>query len=290
MKNWNEIRTAASVARTGTVSAAAQELQIHRATVNRHIEVLEAELGSKLFLRSARGYTPTDLGESLLRIANATDSQFAELSRMARSRAGALQGVLTIAALDMLVPDILPSIIKYCDQNQNIKVQLITGPTLARLEYGEADIAFRIGVMPSDPDYVVVPFHEYSIGLFVSSDYAQRRGIPESYEDFGSHDFITSTEERHRKAPFMAWLLKRVPADSMRFSCNEMPEVMRAVLAGVGIGFIPHSLVGDREDLVEILWPRKRWSIKSWRVTHADLHRSAKVQGFLKVLGSIDSA
>ncbi len=77
MENWNEIRTAAQVARSGTISAAADVLGVHRATVNRHIDALESALGAKLFQRHARGFTPTELGRELLRVADATGEQFA---------------------------------------------------------------------------------------------------------------------------------------------------------------------------------------------------------------------
>ncbi|MCG8540561.1 MAG: LysR family transcriptional regulator, partial [Clostridia bacterium] len=69
MDNWNEIRTAACVARMGQISGAAEALGIHRATVHRHIDMLEASLGAKLFLRHAKGFTPTELGLELLRVA-----------------------------------------------------------------------------------------------------------------------------------------------------------------------------------------------------------------------------
>ena len=43
MEKWAELRTAYQVAKLGTVSAAATALGFHRATVNRHIDVLEEE-------------------------------------------------------------------------------------------------------------------------------------------------------------------------------------------------------------------------------------------------------
>jgi DNA-binding transcriptional LysR family regulator len=45
MDKWTEIKTSYQVARLGTVRAAADVLGIHRATVIRHIDALEAELG-----------------------------------------------------------------------------------------------------------------------------------------------------------------------------------------------------------------------------------------------------
>ncbi|PKP83687.1 MAG: LysR family transcriptional regulator [Alphaproteobacteria bacterium HGW-Alphaproteobacteria-2] len=79
MESWDEIRTAYHVARLGTVSAAAGVLGVHHSTVIRHVDALEARLGIKLFQRHQRGYTPTEAGSELLRIAAATDDQFRQL-------------------------------------------------------------------------------------------------------------------------------------------------------------------------------------------------------------------
>jgi DNA-binding transcriptional LysR family regulator len=57
MDKWTEIKTAYHVARLGTVSAAADVFGVHRATVIRHIDTLEAELGARVFLRNKTGYT-----------------------------------------------------------------------------------------------------------------------------------------------------------------------------------------------------------------------------------------
>ncbi|NKW72158.1 LysR family transcriptional regulator, partial [Rhodobacteraceae bacterium R_SAG10] len=75
VENWDEFRTALEVARLGTVSAAAEALGVHHATVIRHIDALEARLGVKLFQRHARGYTMTEAGEDLRQVASTTDEQ-----------------------------------------------------------------------------------------------------------------------------------------------------------------------------------------------------------------------
>ena len=80
MDNWDEIKTAYQVARLGTVSGAAEVLGVHHATVIRHIDALETQLGAKLFQRHARGYTATEAGKDLLQVAAATDDQFSQLA------------------------------------------------------------------------------------------------------------------------------------------------------------------------------------------------------------------
>jgi DNA-binding transcriptional LysR family regulator len=80
MDKWTELRTAYWVAKLGTVSAAAQALGSHRATVNRHIDVLEAEIDAKIFIRHARGYTLTEIGRDVLRVAQKTEELIDDLA------------------------------------------------------------------------------------------------------------------------------------------------------------------------------------------------------------------
>ena len=90
--SWDDIRIALAVARSGTVSGAAEALGVHHATVIRHIDALEAQLGAKLFQRHARGYTPTEAGEDLLRVAQATEDQFNQLQGRIKGRGEGVSG------------------------------------------------------------------------------------------------------------------------------------------------------------------------------------------------------
>src|SRR6056297_675065 len=87
MDYWMELRTALMVARLGTVSAAAEALGVHPATVNRHVETLEGAFGPPLFQRHARGYAPTDAGRDMLEAAGRADEMLADLAGRARGRA-----------------------------------------------------------------------------------------------------------------------------------------------------------------------------------------------------------
>ena len=79
MENWDEVKSAFKVVEAGTVSGAAKALDVHHATIIRHIDALEARMGVKLFQRHARGYTPTEAGQDLFRVAQATEDQFSQL-------------------------------------------------------------------------------------------------------------------------------------------------------------------------------------------------------------------
>ncbi|MEL6377756.1 MAG: LysR family transcriptional regulator, partial [Pseudomonadota bacterium] len=97
MRHWSELRTALVVARLGTVQAAAAELGVHRATVHRQIDLLENALGTKLFLRHAKGYVLTEDGNTMLDIASRADEMIECLAGNVRQRSARHSGELIIA-------------------------------------------------------------------------------------------------------------------------------------------------------------------------------------------------
>ena len=105
---WDEIRTAYQVARLGTVSGAAEVLGVHHATVIRHIDALEKRLGTRLFQRHARGYTPTEAGQDLLSVAQMTNEHFAQLASRIKGFGETVAGELVVTSIagvsELLVP------------------------------------------------------------------------------------------------------------------------------------------------------------------------------------------
>lgn len=63
--NWNHYRIFYHVYKSGTTSAAANELHIAQPAVSHDIKQLENTLGCKLFKRSSYGMSPTDMGRLL---------------------------------------------------------------------------------------------------------------------------------------------------------------------------------------------------------------------------------
>lgn len=281
MDNWNEIRTAAQVARLGTISAAAETLGVHRATVTRHIDELEATLGAKLFQRHARGFTATELGVELLRVADVTDEQFGQLIRQAKGQAGAISGEITITTLEGLTSYILPNIAAFSALHPAVRVQIVSTESLMKLEYGQAHIAFRAGMRPDDADNVVRLFKRLEMGLYASKAYVAAYGRPSSLEQFRAHRFI-GTFGAESRAPYNSWLRNCFGDIEIKFEVSQTNTVAAALDAGLGIGFSPVLAARDNPNLVEIMAPKAEWQTSIWMVTHVDLHRSAKVQAFIK--------
>ena len=154
---------------------------------------------------------------------------------------------------------------------------------MCRLEYGEEHVAIRDGTPQETPDNVVQPFGTLAIGLYASEAYIRKHGQPRGDADYANHYFVGSDDAESR-APFSRWLHEAVPAERIVFRCSDILHYRDAILAGGGIGFMAKWDAQRVEGLVEIAAPRDDWSAPFWLVTHVDLHRTTKVQTFLKFL------
>ncbi|MDX8347131.1 LysR family transcriptional regulator [Cognatiyoonia sp. IB215446] len=283
MENWDEIRTAYQVARKGTVSGAAEMLGVHHATVIRHIDALEQRLGVKLFQRHARGYTATEAGQDLLQVAQATDDQFTQLAGRIRGQGEGVSGDLVITSLDLFSGMLTPIMVAFQNENPEVNIRYRTGDRVFRLEYGEAHVAIRAGSMPEEPDNVVQPFMSQRMSLVASEAYIARHGRPGGIEDLPNHKFVVFDNEKSR-APFGIWLRERVPEEKFTYRATDNRNMLDAILAGAGLGFVISQELDHHPELVEVVPSDDGWSAPLWLVTHVDLHRTTKVQAFLKFL------
>lgn len=285
MQHWNEIRTAATVARLGTVSAAADAISVHRATITRHIDTLEGVLGAKLFQRSRRGFLPTDLGRRLLRIAEASEEQFDQLFLHAKRQAEVIEGDLAITSIGQMAEHLFPVIAEFGRRYPRVKTRFLASQDLAKLEYGEAHVALRVGSKPQNPDNVVRAAGTMRMGLFAHRSYAAQYGLPGGEGDMAGHRFIGS-DAANPRAPFMKWMAGNIPPQDIVLATSDISNHTPAVLAGVGIGFLPQYLAADHAELVEVLPPRTEWDVQLWLVTHVDLTRTPKVRAFLDLMNA----
>ena len=283
MENWNEIRTAYELLRCGTVSATADVLNIHRATVIRHIDSLEAMLGEKLFIRSAKGYVATEVGADLLNVAAEADDRFRQFATRAKSGEAGLTGDIILTADGPLLLSLLPTIREFQKSHPQITVRFIAERRVLRLDYGEAHVAIRLGNEPDEPDNVVQPFKTIQFGLYCSRTYVQNHGEVVKEDLFASNRWALADSEDYLP-DFYAWLLNQVPEENVAFLSNDPIGVFQAIEAGVGLGFLPCERAERQPGLKQISRLDPDWCLNLWLVTHVDRHRSAKVQTFLEFL------
>ncbi|MEM1073768.1 MAG: LysR family transcriptional regulator [Pseudomonadota bacterium] len=282
MDHWTEIFTAYCVARSGTVSKAAEELGVHRATVNRHIDALEAAWGTKLFLRHRRGYELTDIGREFLQVASRAHDVLEDFSNRIRVRRSELEGDVIVTTLAPLTTLVVPAVLEFRRRHPLTRVTVHTDDALARLEKAEAHVALRVGARPAHDDYVVQHFTTLKFALFSHQSYIDRHGMPEGH-DLRGHQVI-GNPDKHSPAPFEAWLDQNVPAEQVVLRATNPKVLEEALCAGQGIGFLPSTIARQLPDLHQIGPALPEWQVQSWLVTHVDVHRTDRVRSMLDCL------
>ena len=282
MDKWSEVYTAYSVARLGTISAAANALEVHRATVIRHINSLEAELETKLFFRHSRGYSLTEAGEDLLRTATKADKQLQKL-RALSGLESKISGDLAISSHDAINTVLLTAISTLRSKHPRSSISLQTERSANDLETRRADISIHQGEKPTDLDYVVLPFARVQFGLYANQAYLKQNGLPQSLDELFKHHFIGLSQDNGR-CLLKRWLQSEGIEPHIALQAPSLLTALDAIKTGIGIGLCPNSFVKDHPDIYS-MWPHQDdWCVNYWIVTHMDMHRSAKVQAFLETL------
>ncbi|MGH1345886.1 MAG: LysR family transcriptional regulator [Nannocystales bacterium] len=285
MDAWDEIRTAYAVARLGTVSAAAVQLGVHRATVIRHIDALEANLGTKLFQRHARGYTPTEAGQDLERVARTTQEQLDRFAGRARGRESIVSGELIVTSVELVSPLVARALARVRKRHPEVTIRYVASGRVLQLAYGEAHLAIRAGSKPDHPDNVVRPFAPLWSTLYAHASYVNEHGLPTSQDEFADHVFLS--HEDPSRSPIFRWMESVIPNRNIVFRSGSQRVLMESLLAGIGIGFMPVLQASADPELHEVMPPRPDWSVPLWLVTHVDLHRTAKVKAVVEAMSQV---
>lgn len=276
--SWDDIRTALAVARTGTVSGAAETLGVHHATVIRRVDALEARLGTRLFQRHARGYAMTEAGQLLLRMGGEADERIAQMASRIAGAGDRIEGELVVTSLPDLAGHVMPRLLPLLKRHSGLRIRYVTDARMYRLAAGEAHLAIRAGAQPTEPDYVVSPWQALCPALYAAPAYLDAYG---PVDELAAHRFAISLPGADgQRAPFMHWLQDRVPAENLVFHSNDMDMLEAIVRGGEALGVLPALRAGG---LTEIMSPPE-WESQTWLVTHVDMHRAPKVQAAIAAL------
>jgi DNA-binding transcriptional LysR family regulator len=178
---------------------------------------------------------------------------------------------------------IVPVLKGFQEEHPDVIVRFLTGERLFRLEYGEAHVAIRAGSPPEQPDNVVQPFFRQQVTLFAAKSYVEKHGLPKDEADFVNHRFV-GQDDIDSRAPFYRWMRDNIPRNNVTFRSEDPRANEQAILDGAGIGFMAYWEWQQNPNVVKVCDPKDDWSSNIWIVTHVDLHRTPKVQTFLKYL------
>jgi len=125
-----QLRVFAAVARSGSITGAAESLHTVQSNVTMHIRALEDELGVRLLHRHRRGVSLTHAGEQLLPYAVKSQGVLDEARQAVLGRDRSPMGVLRVGTLETTAAIRLPQIVaQFGAKHPEVDLSLVTGTT-----------------------------------------------------------------------------------------------------------------------------------------------------------------
>jgi len=279
--DWNDLRYFLAVARRGSTTAAALALDVSGSTVSRRITALEGAVGAKLFERRPDGYRLTELGQSLVPDAEATEAAAAQVLNRVSAFGRGVSGCVRVTAMTEVASKlILPHLGDFAALHPEVEVELHTSDEKSDLLRGEADVALRIGPRPNEPGLVIRRVGEVGAHFYCSTAYAERWGVPRSTEELSEHRLIRGVG-RVDTRPGHLWMAEHVPNARVAHRASSTDGILVAVQQGLGIGSIPTFMMGGVTDLVRLEGVGPALRIDAWLLATEDARRLMHVRAFL---------
>jgi LysR family glycine cleavage system transcriptional activator len=139
----NGLRAVETVARLGSLAAAAGELNVSVSAVSQQISRTEKQLGQALFERTASGLVLTEFGAVF---AGRLGAGFRELAQAVALADEATQCTLVVSVAPAFASKwLLPRLSRHFARHPNVLLRIDASVRLADLDHSDVDIAIRLG-------------------------------------------------------------------------------------------------------------------------------------------------
>jgi len=252
----------AKVAERRSFAEAAAELRLSKATVSKAIARVEARLGARLIIRTARRFELTDAGRRLVDRAAQILAEGEAAEDVTQAQARTPRGLVRLAApMSFGTLQVAPLLPEFLAAFPEISIDLHLSDAMTDVIGESFDAAIRIAVQPG-ASLVVRRLCEMPRYLVGSAAYLERHGRPKHPRHLADHCCIcysyTMTTEvwRFTKGRKSASVK---PSGPLRV--NNGDAMMPALIAGTGLGILPEFFLREalESNLLERLLPD--WSI-----------------------------
>jgi LysR family transcriptional regulator, regulator for bpeEF and oprC len=227
-----------AVATEGSFARAGDRIGIGRSAVSRSVQKLEAQLGTRLFLRTTRSTTLTGEGELFYRNCHPGVQRIVQaLEDMRDLREGPPRGQLRISATTGFGRRIVAPLLNgFRARYPEIAVDLLLDDRATDFSADRIDVAFRDGRL-DDSRVIAKELIPMPMLVCASPAYRRTHELPRQMEELAGHSCINF---RTASGRIFEWefkicgrVQKHLPSSSCTFNDDEL--VLQAVLDGQGI-------------------------------------------------------
>ncbi|WP_175884521.1 LysR family transcriptional regulator [Burkholderia sp. BCC0044] len=190
----DELQAFAAVVDTGSITAAAQQLDLTVSATSRTLARLEEKLKTTLLRRTTRRLELTEEGRAFLQDARAIIESVENAEEQMLARREMPSGRLRVdAATPFMLHVIVPLVRGYRERFPKVELELNSNEGIIDLLERRTDVAIRIGRLKDST------LHSRRIGnsrvrILASPDYIEAHGQPRKVEDLPKHALLGFTQ------------------------------------------------------------------------------------------------
>jgi len=278
MSDWSGVSEFVAVAETESFTAAAKRLGISTAQVSRQISALEERLSAKLFYRTTRKVSVTEVGGIYYQHCRQVMDGLADAERAITNLQSTPKGKLKITApITYGERSVAPLVNDFVTQYPELEVQLVLSNQQIDLIDEGFDLAIRLGQL-GDSSMIGKRLATRKQYVCAAPEYLSAFGAPHTLSELDRHNCLSGTLDYWR-------FQEKGKARNIRvkgnFSCNSGPVLVDAALKGVGIVQLPDYYVQEyinQGQLIELLPNYREPDDAVWALYPQNRHLSPKVR------------
>ncbi len=230
------LQTFVAVADCGGFAEAARRLALSASMVSRRVAALEAQLGTRLVMRTTRGLALTEAGERFHVRCREVLAELALACEEVGSDGDSVAGLVRLTAPQSLlgVALVAPVVADLMAQHPGLRFDLVFDERKLDLVSGAIDVAVRVGVVPDSRSYAR-RLAAVDGQLVASPQYLARHGTPRTEADLAAHVALQHTE----LGPQGLWLMPDGESPKQRVRANNFEVLLQLARAGAGIAVVP---------------------------------------------------
>jgi DNA-binding transcriptional LysR family regulator len=275
--DWNDLRVFLTLAREGSLTAAARRLDVSHPTVARRIKALEESIGARLFDRLPDKFVLTTAGEGLLEDANAMERAADSLQRRSAGLGDTVHGTVRLSAGEAMVGFIARHLLRLRDGLQCIEIELTASHMLANLSRREADLLIREQV-PELSSIVTRRLGRAAYAIYSAASLSGRPEVATATREGLRHLTWVGFDDDHNSMPGQAWVLELLQGARPAVRVNNWLVLQQVVAAGAGIAVLPCYLGDADPGLQRLGAPLSEVGADQWLLVHRDLRDLPRVR------------
>jgi len=242
---FDGIQTFLEVVESGSLTLAAERLNLTRSAVGKALARLEARLGVRLLQRTTRSQTLTEEGqayyEHCLRAQAELEAAESGLESGRRAPRGRLRASLPLAFGHHYAA---PALLGLLERHPALQIDVSISDRFVDLFQEGYDLAVRIGELPDSDRLVARRLGEQTMMLAAAPSYLARFGRPDSVAALAQHRGIDydCPDRAQRELCDPQGRLHAVPLP-WRARFSDLQAVADAAIAGAGIAWLPNWLL-----------------------------------------------